>query len=219
GRPTGRCVCGCPCAVAQDKANTDKATTNLQSWLVLPHAIFIPGDQFIEIGHDVIILWIDFCHHVCVIHSGRLRDRMMRGDSQADHDDCHGGRRNKSQQTEPASRPLERSCLLTNSPHHVPGKERRQPGLGNTTEHIPQFLVIFTIHILQLIELSAEMEVALKWQSYSQAGSFKEAFKLPYTSWMPHFAQCLCFDLPYTFAGDLKLPAYFLQGSAVAIDQ
>src|SRR5947207_15207128 len=72
--------------------------------------------------------------------------------------------------------------------------------------------------VSNLIELSAEMEVALEWQPYSQAGSFKEAFKLPDTSWMPHFAQCLCFDLPYTFAGDLKLPAYFLQGSAVSID-
>ena len=30
---------------------------------------------------------------------------------------------------------------------------------------------------------------------YSQAGSFKEAFELPDTSWMPHFAQGLRFDL------------------------
>src|SRR5438046_10234341 len=52
----------------------------------------------------------------------------------------------------------------------------------------------------------------------SQAGSFKESFELPNTRWMPHFAQCLCFDLPYTFAGDLKLPAYFYYGPAVAID-
>src|SRR6266487_4432533 len=53
----------------------------------------------------------------------------------------------------------------------------------------------------------------------SQSGSFKEAFKLPDTSWMSHFAQGLCFDLTYAFAGNLKLPAYFFQGSAVAIDQ
>src|SRR5947209_7944749 len=144
---------------------------------------------------------------------------MMRGDSQADHDDCHGRGRNKSPQTEPVSRPLERSCLLTNAPHHVPGKKRRQLRLGNATERIPQFLVIFTIHSLQSIELSAEMEVALEWQPYSEAGSFKEAFELPNTSWMPHFAQCLCFDLADALAGDLKLPAYFFQGSAVAIDQ
>src|SRR5436309_9480769 len=136
---------------------------------------------------------------------------MMRGDGQADHDDCRSGRRNKSPQTEPASRPLERSCLLTNAPHHVTGKKRRQLRLGNATERIPQFLVIFTIHSLQSIELSAEMEVALEWQPYSEAGSFKEAFELPNTSWMPHFAQCLCFDLADALAGDLKLPAKALR--------
>src|SRR5437762_13517859 len=103
---------------------------------------------------------------------------MMRGDGQADHDDCRSGRRNKSPQTEPASRPLERSCLLTNAPHHVPGKKRRQLRLGNATERIPQFLVIFTIHSLQSIGLSADMEVALELQPYSESGICKESFYL-----------------------------------------
>src|SRR4029453_15909465 len=89
---------------------------------------------------------------------------MVRGDSHADHDDCHGGRRNKSPQTEPVSRPLERGWLLTKAPHHVPGKERGQVWVGDAAEYIPQFLVIFTIHSLQSIELSAEMEVALEWR-------------------------------------------------------
>ena len=54
---------------------------------------------------------------------------------------------------------------------------------------------------------------------YSQAGSFKEAFELPDTSWMPHLTQGLRFDLADALAGNLELPAYFFQGSAVPIDQ
>ena len=41
------------------------------------------------------------------------------------------------------------------------GDKRR---LGNATENIPQLFVIFTIHSLQSIKLSAEVEVALEWQ-------------------------------------------------------
>ena len=41
-----------------------KPTNNLQGWPIFPHAIFIPGDQFIQISHDVIILWIDFSHYI-----------------------------------------------------------------------------------------------------------------------------------------------------------
>src|SRR6266496_4272645 len=163
GRPIGRCDCGCACAAPQDKAKTDRATTNLQSWLVLPHAIFIPGDQFIQIGHDVIILWIDFRHYIWVICSRPVRGWMMRSDSHTDHDDDNSRRRGKSPPTKPAAHPIKTSRLLANAPHYVPGKERRQRGLGNATEYIPQFLVIFTIHSLQSIELSAEMEVALEW--------------------------------------------------------
>jgi len=37
---------------------------NLESWLFFPHVIFIPGDQFIQIRHDFIILWIDFSHYI-----------------------------------------------------------------------------------------------------------------------------------------------------------
>ena len=68
GRPIGRCdcCCGCPCAIAQDKTRTDDATITSQSRLFFPQGIFIPGDQFIQISHDVIILWIDFCHHVWI---------------------------------------------------------------------------------------------------------------------------------------------------------
>jgi len=36
----------------------------LQSRLFFPRVIFIPGDQFIQISHDVIILWIDFSHYI-----------------------------------------------------------------------------------------------------------------------------------------------------------
>ena len=65
GRPMGaRCCCGCPCAAAQHKAKTDRQMKNLESWLFFPHVIFIPGDQFIQIRHDFIILWIDFSHYI-----------------------------------------------------------------------------------------------------------------------------------------------------------
>src|SRR5262249_13272615 len=36
---------------------------------------------------------------------------------------------------------------------------------------------------------------------------------------MPHFTQCLCFDLANTLPGHLKLPADFFQGSAISINQ
>jgi len=66
GRPIARCdcCCGCACAAAQDKAKTDKATISSQRRLFFPHVIFIPGDQFIQISHDVIILGIDFSHDI-----------------------------------------------------------------------------------------------------------------------------------------------------------
>src|SRR5436309_8411481 len=86
-------------------------------------------------------------------------------------------------------------------------------------ENIPQLFVIFTIHSLHSIELSAESEVALEWRPKSQSGSFKEALELPDTSRMSHFAQGLCFDLTDTLPSDLELPPYFFQGSAISIDQ
>src|SRR5919198_5192051 len=144
---------------------------------------------------------------------------MMRGDSHADHKDDHSGRRGKSPPTEPVAHSPKASHLLADASHDVPGKERRKRGLGNAPENIPQLLVIFTIHSLQTIELSAEFEVALEWPPYSQSRSFKEAFELPDTSRMPHFAQGLCFDLADTLAGDLKLAAYFFQGSAIPIHE
>ena len=151
GRPIGRCGCdcgcGCACAAAQDKAKTDRATINLQSRL-FPHGIFIPGDQFIQISHDIIILWIDFGHDVQIIRRCCPRDWMMRGDSHADHDDCHSGCCNKSSQAKPVSRSIETSCVLADLSQHIPGKEWRERGLGNTPEDIPQLVVILTFHSL-----------------------------------------------------------------------
>src|SRR5205823_11093720 len=51
------------------------------------------------------------------------------------------------------------------------------------------------------------------------SGGFKETLELSDTSRMPHFAQGLCFNLTNPLAGNLELPAHFLQRSAVAIDQ
>src|SRR5438046_7758111 len=51
------------------------------------------------------------------------------------------------------------------------------------------------------------------------SGGFKETLELPDTSRMPHFAQGLCFNLTDPLAGNLELPPYLLQRSAVAIDQ
>jgi hypothetical protein len=87
---------------------------------------------------------------------------MMRGDSHADHDDCHSGRCNKSSQAKPVPRPLETGCSLTDFSYHVPGEEWRERGLGNTAENIPQLLVILRFHSLQSIKLFAESEVALE---------------------------------------------------------
>jgi hypothetical protein len=89
---------------------------------------------------------------------------MMRGDSHTDHGDDKSRRRGKSAPTEPAAHPGKAGRLLANAPYHIPGKERGQRRLGNATENIPQLFVIFTIHSLQLIKLSVEVEVALEWQ-------------------------------------------------------
>jgi hypothetical protein len=165
GRPIGRCGCdcGCACAAAQDKAKTDRATINLQSRLFFPHVIFIPGDQFIQISHDIIILWIDFGHDVQIIRRCCPRDWMMRGDSHADHDDCHSGRCNKSSHAKPVSRRPETSRLLADVSYHIAGEEWRKSGLGSTAQNIPQLLVVFRFHSLQSIELFAGSEVALEW--------------------------------------------------------
>ena len=146
----------------------------------------------------------------------------MRGDSHADHDDCHSGCCNKSSQAKPFSRPLEASRSLADLSYHVPGEEWRKLGLGSTAENIPQLFVIFRFHSLQSIELTAAPEVALGMGAENDtldSGRFKETFELSDTGRMPHFAQRFCFDLTNPLAGDLELPAYFLQRSAVAIDQ
>jgi hypothetical protein len=87
---------------------------------------------------------------------------MMRGDSQADHDDCHSRRCNKSSQAEPVSRPIGTSRFLADLSQHVPGEEWRERGLGNTPEDIPQLVVILTFHSFQSIEPFAGLEVALE---------------------------------------------------------
>src|SRR6266436_8077848 len=86
----------------------------------------------------------------------------MRGDSHADHDDCHSRCCNKSSQAKPVSRPLEASPFLADLSYHVPGEEWRKGGSGNTAENIPQLFVIFRFHSLQSIELFAASEVALE---------------------------------------------------------
>src|SRR5215510_1145889 len=48
---------------------------------------------------------------------------------------------------------------------------------------------------------------------------FKKTFQLPDTGWMPHLTQSLCLNLADPLARNLKLPAYFLQRSAVAIHE
>jgi hypothetical protein len=87
----------------------------------------------------------------------------MRGDSHADHNDCHSGCCNKSSQAKPVSRPLETGRFLADLSYHVPGKEWRNGGPGNTAKNIPQLFVIFRFHSLQSIELTAVPEVALEW--------------------------------------------------------
>src|SRR5260370_26776138 len=87
----------------------------------------------------------------------------MRGDSHADHDDCHSRCCNKSSQAKPVSRPLETSPFLADLSYHVAGEEWRKGGSGNTTKNIPQLLVIFRFHSLQSIEPFAASEVALEW--------------------------------------------------------
>ena len=52
------------CGRAEQSEEPTKQRPTYIVGFVLPHAIFIPGDQFIQIGHDVIILGIDFCHHI-----------------------------------------------------------------------------------------------------------------------------------------------------------
>jgi hypothetical protein len=164
GRPIDRCdcCCGCACAIAQDKNRTDDATTTSQSRLFVPRAVFIPGDQFIQISHDVVVLWIDFCHDVHVIWRRPLRDCMVRDDSHADHDGCHSRRCNKPSQAKPVSRPLERSRFLADFSQHVPSEKRRKRRLRNTAENLPQLVVILAFHSLQTIKLTAPPEVALE---------------------------------------------------------
>jgi hypothetical protein len=53
----------------------------------------------------------------------------------------------------------------------------------------------------------------------SNSRRFKKTFQLPNPSWMPHFAQGLCFDLANPLASNLELSAYFFQRSAVAVDK
>src|SRR5207244_11855865 len=47
----------------------------------------------------------------------------------------------------------------------------------------------------------------------------EEAFQLPDSSGMSHFAQGLGFNLPYPFTGHPELAAYFFKGPAISINQ
>ena len=91
----------------------------------------------------------------------------MRGDSHPDHDADNSGRRSKPPPTKPVADPRKVSGPRSDAPYHVSGEERRKRRLWNLAENVPQLLVIFTIHSLQSIELTAEWEVALEWQAYS----------------------------------------------------
>src|SRR5947208_11481202 len=88
---------------------------------------------------------------------------MMRGDSHADHDDCHSGCCNKSSQAKPVPRPAETGRFLADLSQHIPGEEWRERGLGSAAQNIPQLVVILTFHSLQSIEPFTELEVALEW--------------------------------------------------------
>src|SRR4029450_8693991 len=62
----------------------------LQSWLFGPQAVFIPGEQFIQISNDIEVLRIDLCHHIRFALGGFLRPpRGVRGDCHSYHDNCH----------------------------------------------------------------------------------------------------------------------------------
>jgi len=87
----------------------------------------------------------------------------MGGDSHADHDNDSTRRRGKSPPIKPAAHPIKASHLLANAPYDIAGEEWGKPRLGKAAENIPQLFVILTIHSLQSIELSAELEVALEW--------------------------------------------------------
>ena len=52
-----------------------------------------------------------------------------------------------------------------------------------------------------------------------EIGSFEEALKLPNSCWVTHLAERFGLDLADALARDAKLPAYFLERAAVAVDQ
>src|SRR6266513_4479380 len=107
GRPAGpRCCCGCACAAAQHRAKATKPTNDLQGWPIFPHGIFIPGDQCIQISHDVIVLWIDFSHYIWLARRRCPRTWVMRDKSKGDNDRCHGRYPNNPSGTEPVPHPL-----------------------------------------------------------------------------------------------------------------
>src|SRR4030095_16202437 len=76
------------------KRKTKQRSTNqrlsLQGWLFVPQVIFIHSDQFIEISNHVVVLRIDFCHHIRFALKRLLRHKAMRGDCHSYQDNCHG---------------------------------------------------------------------------------------------------------------------------------
>src|SRR5260370_1728898 len=95
----------------------------------------------------------------------------------------------------------------------------RTRGRGDPT--IPGHLHV-SYSLSPCIELIAALKVALGRNSKSQVlkvSRFKEAFKVSDAGRMPHFPPCFRFELTNALPRDLKLPAYFLESSAVSIDE
>src|SRR5207245_4893723 len=68
--------------------------------------------------------------------------------------------RDESSPAQPQSRTFEQTRLLPDLPQDIAGEERRELGLGQPAEELPELLVIFAFHILHKIELSAPLKVA-----------------------------------------------------------
>src|SRR5207245_5056170 len=68
--------------------------------------------------------------------------------------------RDESSPAQPQSRTFEQTRLLPDLPEESAGQERRELGLGQPAEELPELLVIFAFHILHKIEVSAPLKVA-----------------------------------------------------------
>jgi hypothetical protein len=73
---------------------------------------------------------------------------MMSGNYRRHQGNCHRRCRDQSAQADPFSHPLGLATVLPDLSRDVAGEKWRKLGLGRAAEEIPQFLVIFTFHIL-----------------------------------------------------------------------